>query len=282
MKKKKILLIILIVIILFILYLYFGNTLIQVNKINVIDNNIPKEFDGYKIIQVSDLHNIEFGSNQKYLISKIKENSPDIIVVTGDLIDSFNTNVDISMNFINEAIKVAPIYYVTGNHESRIISDYNDLKAKMIDSGVIVLENEKVLITKSNESISIIGVNDPSFCTACIDEDTGNYMNRIISNIIDENDGYKILLSHRPEIFDTYSDLGINLVFCGHAHGGQFRIPFIGGVIAPNQGLFPKYTSGMYERYKTKMIVSRGLGNSVIPLRVNNNPEIIVAILKSE
>ena len=90
---------------------------------------------------------------------------------------------------------------------------------------------------------------------------------------------YKILLSHRPEVFDTYVEKKMNLVLCGHAHGGQFRLPLIGGMIAPNQGLFPKYDGGIYEKESTTMVVSRGIGNSIIPVRFNNRPEVVMIVL---
>ena len=98
----------------------------------------------------------------------------------------------------------------------------------------------------------------------------------------DASDGYTILLSHRPELFDTYVDSGVDLVFSGHAHGGQFRLPFVGGLVAPNQGFFPQYDAGQFDEENTTMIVSRGVGNSIVPLRINNRPEIVVAQLKSQ
>lgn len=102
---------------------------------------------------------------------------------------------------------------------------------------------------------------------------------RVLDNLMDDNDGYTILLSHRPELFTTYTASGVDLVFTGHAHGGQFRIPFVGGLVAPNQGFFPEYDAGLYTAETTNMVVSRGVGNSIIPLRINNRPELIVVTL---
>ena len=271
----------LIIIVLIIIYLYFENNAIQITNIDVKDQAIPNSFNNFKIVHISDLHNKEFGKNQKNIINKIKETNPDIIVITGDIIDSYDTQVKISADFINGISKIAPVYYVPGNHESRMLDDYISLKTQMQTAGVHVLENKFITISKGNDKINIIGMNDPSFdylkLTGTTDEEiVVNNLSVLTKNL----NGYTILLSHRPELIDTYASFDINLVFSGHAHGGQVRIPFVGGVIAPNQGLFPKYTSGLHEVKNTKMIISRGLGNSAFPFRINNRPEIIVATLK--
>ena len=270
----------LIIIVLIIIYLYFENNAIQITNIDVKDQSIPNSFKNFKIVHISDLHNKEFEKSQKNVINKIKETNPDIIVITGDIIDSYDTNVKISADFINGISKIAPVYYVPGNHESRILDDYISLKTQMQTAGVHVLENECITISKGNDKINIIGMNDPSFeylkLTGTTDEEiVVNNLSVLTKNL----NGYTILLSHRPELIDTYASFNINLVFSGHAHGGQVRIPFVGGVIAPNQGLFPKYTSGLHEVKNTKMIISRGLGNSAFPFRINNRPEIVVANL---
>ncbi|MBQ7596059.1 MAG: metallophosphoesterase, partial [Clostridia bacterium] len=203
---------------------------------------------------------------------------PDIIVITGDVIDSRHTDIGTASEFVKNAIKIAPCYYVTGNHEARAADAYPELETEMKNCGVKILRDEAVFIEKGSEKLQLIGVDDPMFA-----EREAGYSSAIIDsklNQIEPFDGFKILLSHRPEIFDVYVKHDIDLVFSGHAHGGQFRIPFIGGVGAPNQGLFPKYDSGVYHRNKTDMIVSRGIGNSYIRVRINNRPEVILATLK--
>lgn len=271
----------LIIIVLIIIYLYFENNAIQITNIDVKDPIIPNSFNDFKIVHISDLHNKEFGKNQQNIIAKIKEINPDIIVITGDIIDSYDTNVQISADFINGISKIAPVYYVTGNHESRILDDYVSLKTQMQTAGIHVLENEFITISNGNDKINIIGINDPSFdffkLTGSTDEEI---VATNLNGLTEDLKGYNILLSHRPELIDIYASFNINLVFSGHAHGGQIRIPFIGGIIAPNQGLFPKYTSGLYEVKNTKMVVSRGLGNSAFPIRINNRPEIVVVRFK--
>lgn len=256
-----------------VIYLYWGNTKIGVTDITVTSENIPDEFNGFKIVHISDLHNAEFGDGQKDLIDKIEAQDADIIVITGDMIDSRRTDVDKAVELITGLGNKIPVYYVTGNHESRV-TEYNELESKLIENGVTVLKNESVKIEKDGSFINIIGVDDPSF---------GMSANDIFHTVSElKTDGYDVLLSHRPELFETYCESGAELVLCGHAHGGQVRIPFAGGLVAPNQGIFPEYTAGSYKSGSTEMIVSRGLGNSIIPLRVNNPPELVVITLSGE
>lgn len=272
--------ILLVSILLITLYLYFENNVIQITNIDIKDTNIPDSFNGFTIAHISDLHNKEFGRNQKNLIKKIKEINPDILVITGDIIDSYETRVDVSAKFINSISKILPVYYVPGNHESRILEHYASLKSQMQAVGVHVLENETITISNGNDNINIIGICDPSFdylrLTGFTDE---IIVAENLNDLTENSNSYTILLSHRPELIDTYASFNIDLVFSGHAHGGQIRIPFVGGIIAPNQGLFPKYTSGLHEVKNTKMVVNRGLGNSAFPFRINNRPEIVVATL---
>ena len=203
----------------------------------------------------------------------------DIIVVTGDLIDSNNTNIDIAMELISGAIKIAPIYYVSGNHEAWSGS-YDELKSNLENSGVVVLDNQKIEVMNDSDSIDIIGLADTSFIESDWLEYGGNAETKNLLNTLTEGTtNFKILLSHRPELFDIYSNSNVNLIFSGHAHGGQFRLPFIGGLIAPDQGFFPKLTEGIHTSNDTSMIISRGLGNSIIPVRILNRPELIVVTL---
>ncbi len=278
-KGIKIITVILILILGLLVYVHFENTAIQTNEISIYDSKIPPSFDGYKIVQISDLHNAEFGKENENLVNKVKEANPDAIFITGDLIDSNRTNIDLATHFVNEIIKIAPIYFVTGNHEAWI-SNYSDLEESLRSAGVVILDNEAVLIEKNSEVINLVGLQDPSFAHSTAD--TSEILKRYMESVTVDKSNYTILLSHRPETFNWYVSEKINLIFSGHAHGGQFRLPFIGGIVAPDQGMFPKYTAGVFEEGETKMIVSRGLGNSVIPFRINNRPELVVVTLKHE
>ena len=150
----------------------------------------------------------------------------------------------------------------------------------LAEAGVIILENQKVEITREGETITLMGIDDPSFQESYLFGDAEGVAKQTIETLLSEFDGYTILLSHRPELFDLYVETGMDLVFSGHAHGGQFRLPFLGGLVAPNQGFFPKYDAGRFTEDNTTMIISRGMGNSIIPMRFNNRPEIIIAELK--
>lgn len=276
-KLKSLLLILLIFIFTLILY---NNKRIEITYVEYINDKLPKSFDNFSICQVSDLHNAEFGKNQHLLIEKINNLKPDIVVITGDIIDRNKYNLKNVMNFIDGIKDIAPIYYVPGNHEAGI-KNYEDIKNKLINNGVYVLDNTYDTITINNESIKILGVIDPNFYPRDLPNEISNVIDTIMFNL--ENDkNFKILLSHRPELFETYAKKNIDLVLTGHAHGGQIRIPFLGGIIAPNQGLFPKYDSGLFKKNNTTMYVSRGMGNSIIPLRINNNPELVHIILKQK
>ncbi|MDC4239748.1 metallophosphoesterase [Clostridium tertium] len=255
------------------------NNSIEISSFNCSSYDVPSNFNNFTIVHISDLHNKMFGKEQSNILEKIEKLSPDIIVVTGDLIDRHRYNLDKAMEFINGAIEIAPIYYVSGNHEAWS-GKYPEIKNRLIEAGVNIIDDTKLELKRENSTIYLLGVSDPSFITSNYIEGTD------ISNIEEylnnwsSIEGFKILLSHRPELFDIYTKNNMNLVFSGHAHGGQIRIPFIGGIIAPNQGFFPKYTSGSYSSDKITMFVSRGLGNSLFPVRVFNRPEIISVTLK--
>ena len=257
----------------------WGNTALEVNECEIVSDRIPQNFDGFRIAQVSDLHNAEFGEGNEKLIQLLSQTDPDVIVITGDLIDSRHTDIEIALEFARQSIKIAPVYYVSGNHEARV-REYEDLKMGLTEAGVVMLENQKVQITRGGESITLMGIDDPSFQEDYLFGDAESVARQVITDLQNESDGYTVLLSHRPELFDLYVDTGMDLVFSGHAHGGQFRLPFIGGLVAPNQGFFPEYDAGLFNEGRTTMIVSRGVGNSIIPLRFNNRPEIVVAELK--
>lgn len=253
-----------------VIWLLWANTAIEVNEWTIESADIPEQFGGFRIAQVSDLHNAEFGRGNETLLKLLRESEPDIIVITGDLIDSRNTDLQIALAFAEKAVQIAPCYYVSGNHESRI-SGWAALRKGLSDAGVTVLEDRSVTLERSGGTLTLVGLADPDFrgpFVAGLREMSG------------QQEGYTILLSHRPEYFELYADCGVDLVFSGHAHGGQVRLPFVGGLIAPGQGLFPEYDSGLYRQGGTVMLVSRGLGNSIAPLRVNDRPEILVAVLK--
>ena len=259
----------------------WGNTALMISEVSIFSERVPSSFSGFRIAHISDLHNMEFDEGNATLLQMLSESQPDIIVITGDLIDAHYTDIEIVISFAEESVKIAPTYYVTGNHEASI-SQYNTLKSGLETSGVIVLEDESVYLERSGETIALLGLADPDFTIkGDLFGEVPAMVNIKINNMLEQQTAYSILLSHRPELFETYAACGIDLVLSGHAHGGQFRLPFIGGLIAPDQGLFPQYDAGLFSDGNTNMIVSRGLGNSIIPIRFNNRPEIVLVELNT-
>ena len=263
------------VLLVLIIWIVWDNSALELNTYTIHSPLLPDRFDGFRIAHVSDLHNTEIGKDNEKLLSMLQDAAPDIIAITGDLIDSRNTDVEVALQFIREAVKIAPCYYVTGNHESRI-SEYSVLKAGMETAGVVILEDARSEISLGGETITLIGVNDPSFRTNILSGDSSTVMDTKLTQLHADDDRFTILLSHRPELFDVYVRNSMNLVLSGHAHGGQFRLPFVGGLVAPHQGLFPEYDAGLYTEGNTNMLVSRGVGNSIFPFRMNNRPEVIL------
>lgn len=271
MKRKKPIIIV-IMIIFALCFCWHQNNWMTVTHYSYENKKISPEWDGYRILQISDLHNKEFGKNNQKLIQKIEELKPDMILLTGDLVDSDHTDIEAALTFAEQVVNLSPTYYVTGNHENWLNQkDKSMLIDKLNHLGVKCLENEVVTIEKADSHLSIIGLNDENLADATL--------NHMVSDL--EKDNVTIVLAHEPQYFAQYCEAGVDLVFSGHAHGGQFRLPFVGGIVAPDQGFLPEYTEGQHRAENTTMIISRGLGNSVIPLRLFNLPEIVCLDLQS-
>lgn len=226
---------------------------------------------GVRLLHLSDLHGAWFGREQEELGAIAKEQKPDLIVITGDLIDS--TCDDKPAAALLEAMTAAaPVYCVTGNHEGGEMvfgsRSYANMLRKIEECGAHLLRGETVEL---GGGITLTGADDMLFM---LGRDYGEYIESIGARA---GGTYRILLAHRPEMVHHYARAGFDLTLSGHAHGGQIRLPFTDGLYAPGQGLFPKYTSGLYEyRGGMKMIVSRGLGNTVPIPRLFNPPEAAV------
>lgn len=252
---------------LLILWIAWGNTALELNEIVVSSDRLPAAFDGFRIAHVSDLHNTEFGEGNGKLLALLAEAEPDLIAITGDMIDSRRPDIDTALRFAEEAVRIAPCCYVTGNHEARV-SDYMRLEQGLKATGVTVLRNESMILARGSETIRVLGLDDPGF---------GSSPAQVLPGLMGE--GYNLLLSHRPELFNLYRACGADLTLSGHAHGGQFRLPGVGGIFAPDQGFFPRYDGGLYREERADMVVSRGLGNSLFPFRINNRPEVVLVRL---
>ncbi len=251
------------------------------SHVTVSSSRLPDGFEGFRIAHISDLHNAEFGEENSRLLELLEGTRPDLIAMTGDIIDAHHTDVEVALRFAQAAVKIAPVFYVTGNHEAST-SAYAALKEGFQAAGVRILEDAAFPLERNGDTLFLLGLQDPRFeLRGHQRSEERAMMETKIRRLQEETgEGFQILLSHRPELFSTYVSCGLDLVLSGHAHGGQVRIPFVGGLVAPDQGFFPRYDAGLYTEGHTNMVVSRGIGNSVVPLRVNNRPEIVLVELR--
>ena len=266
--------IVLLIVIALLLFCSYQNSHLETTYYSYKAEQLGAEFDGYRIVQISDLHNAKFGKNNQKLVDRIRECEPDIIVLTGDLVDSNHTNVDRAVQFVDEIVKICPVYYVTGNHEYWLEkSEYDELMDGLIGAGVVILDDQVVEISRGDAKFRLVGLDDKSLADGTLRTLLNNAQN--VAHEDSEKKEFTVVLAHEPQYLDRYAGTGVDLVLSGHAHGGQFRLPFVGGIVAPDQGFLPEYTAGEYYMNGTEMIVSRGLGNSVIPVRLFNYPEIV-------
>ena len=266
------------------LLVYRHNITVTVSELIVPAAALPEEWDGLTIAQVSDLHNSDFDGHARQLMDLLAAAEPDLIAVTGDLLDSYHPDLDLALAFIREAVEIAPVYYVSGNHEARLPQLYQQLCEGMTEAGAVVLDDRSLLLQRGDSSIELLGLADPNFTisAAMSEQERQQRISARLEELLSGEGEYSILLSHRPELAELYAEAGIDLVLSGHAHGGQIRLPLIGALFAPNQGLFPKYTSGLYQLGETALVVSRGLGNSRFPFRINNPPELLIITLQAD
>jgi hypothetical protein len=254
--------------------LAWGNSALTIRRYTHASAALPVEYDGFRIAHLSDLHGRFTGDSHPAILPKIADLIPDMIVVTGDLINRYEQDPSAAAALLSELNKIAPVYFVPGNHEweSQVMVS---LLAQLTEGGVTVLQNQSVTFTSDSGQWVLMGADDPAGPRG-LDGLSAFCESR------QELQGMTLLLSHRPEQFHLYVAAAIDLVLAGHAHGGQFRLPLIGGLIAPDQGLFPRWTEGPYVNEGTTMIVSRGIGNSIIPLRIGNPPEIVLITLSHQ
>ena len=246
------------------LFVWCSNNLITVTRYNVASGKVPEE--GVKIVHLSDLHGKSFGRGNKRLLKKVVKEKPDFIAVTGDIIHKYRPrDIKVALSAVRSLSEIAPVYYVSGNHEMRS-TRYRTFKEQLKEAGATVLDNECVQTC----GINLAGVN-------CAKIKGGGYFS------LCNSEGFNLLLAHLPHYIDRYALAGYDLALTGHAHGGQWRIPFTRvGIYSPGQGLFPKYASGVHSCGNMRQVISRGLGNSQCPLRLFNRPEIVVVNIVKE
>ncbi len=260
--------------------LYLGNTWLKITTYEAQCPGLPEDFCGFKVAIVSDLHGSLFGKDQADLLDAVHSFEPDMVAIPGDLLDEREGTLAPALSLL-KGLRSLPVYYVCGNHEVGS-GNLPAIERQLEAAGVRVLRNEGVKVVRGDSEIAVLGLDDPlSFAEGPgrQRELSQTALSQIVGNF--EESTFKILLSHRPELMDVYAFCNVNLVLCGHAHGGLVQIPGIGGLYSPGQGLFPRFTSGVHSQDNTRMVVSRGLGNSgPFQLRVFNRPEIVLVTLR--
>lgn len=256
---------------------YFDNRSIKVSKYTIKNNKIPNEFNNFKIVLLSDLHSNSFGKDNIKLIKKIKSENPNIIVMTGDMVNKYDMNFNEFFKLVKDLSKVYKIYYIVGNHEKRLSEDnMNLIIRKLEEFGVTILNDEKAIINERRDVINIYGMDLPLIYYRRKKNESFNieeFLNKQMKKYTKEE--FNILLVHNPLYFDYYSRYNADLILSGHVHGGMIRLPFIGAILSPERKFFPKYNSGAYEKNSRKIIVSKGLGQSKPGIRLFNRPEIV-------
>lgn len=253
---------------------------LEVTHYDFSSEKIPAEFDGFKILQISDYHSEPVPG----LVEEINREAPDIIVSTGDLADDDGSYLP-SLRLCEHLTDIAPVYAVTGNHDLWR-SDYEQFERELSSIGVVTLHNERRIFTLRGSEFALSGIDDP-FTTNS--SKAADYIHTSVAQF-PKYDGFEILLFHRANLFDHLKNYGFDLILSGHMHGGQFRLPASGrGIVSPRSGwvgkasmFFPKYVGGRYRAVHTEMIVNRGTGNPMIIPRLFNRPEITVITLKTK
>jgi predicted MPP superfamily phosphohydrolase len=281
-KKKVIQSIISLILILSLAFLLYGNFYVDVQEIHIFTDKLPDSFHNYLIAHVSDYHNRSSSVVDNQIFESLKERKPNIIVITGDIVDSKRTDVDVSVEFASKLCEIAPVYFVTGNHESNVKADDSEAFEKLIDglteAGVNVLRNSSVKITNgSGDSFNLYGIDDPYFYGGF--EQVFQRTEILCNDFSMKENEFNILLAHHPETLSVYYKYNIDLVFSGHAHGGQVTL-FGKAIMAPDQVNFPPYTSGLYKMGDTQLVLSRGIGYSFLPIRVFCRPHLVYGEIK--
>lgn len=275
--SKKAIVSLLVIIIAFSCFLIYDNFALEIENIKV-ESSKTENFNGLKIAHISDYHNRKSELINSQIFRALTEGKPDIIFLTGDLIDRNKTDVNVALEFCRNLLSYAPVYYVTGNHECNVSIVDQELFDNMISSleemGVNVLrQSVEAIVLNNGEKLNVYGIDDPYFHCSYSYE-ISQTTNSLCENFTLNENEYNILLAHHPEQLPVYAEHGFDLVFSGHAHGGQGRV-FNQGLIAPDQGFFPKYTGGVYKEGNTTLILSRGIGNSIAPIRIFNKSHMI-------
>ena len=255
-------------------FVYWQNFTLQVEPVELFFESLPPQFDGLRVAELSDLHGRSFGKNNVRLLRTLQKARPDMICICGDL---FDEKADLTMlePLLTGLTDIAPVYYVTGNHEWQV-KNLREILQKMRAWGVTVLENEERVLSRGGAEMVVAGVHDPC----------GPYDMKTPAALVRElrsaqGNDFILMLSHRNDELAMWSQLGVQLVLSGHCHGGVVRLPFVGGVFGTRRELFPEYDAGVYRQDGTTLFVSRGLGYTNVHFRLFNRPHVPIMILRS-
>lgn len=255
-------------------FFYWQNCTLQIEQTELYFASLPAQFDGLRVAELSDLHGRSFGKNNARLLRALKRAAPDIICICGDLFDE-KTDCSMLKPLLTGLTEIAPVYYVTGNHEWQV-ANLREILRQMRAWGVTVLENEGCLLFRGEARMVIAGVHDP--CGPYDMKSPGELVSDLRRA---QGDSFLLMLSHRNDELPMWSALGVDLVLSGHCHGGVVRLPFVGGVFGTRRELFPDYDAGVYRQGGTTLFVSRGLGYTNVHFRLFNRPHVPIMVLRS-
>ena len=255
-------------------FVYWQNFTLQVEPVELLFESLPPQFDGLRVAELSDLHGRSFGKNNVRLLRTLQKARPDMICICGDLFDE-KTDLTMLEPLLTGLTDIAPVYYVTGNHEWQV-KNLREILQKMRAWGVTVLENEERVLSRGGAEMVVAGVHDPC----------GPYDMKTPAALVRElrsaqGNDFILMLSHRNDELAMWSQLGVQLVLSGHCHGGVVRLPFVGGVFGTRRELFPEYDAGVYRQDGTTLFVSQGLGYTNVHFRLFNRPHVPIMILRS-
>lgn len=289
MKRKRVKRMILLIVLILIIFTGF-EYYISIHCLTETNYSIKSEKpdNSIRIVQLTDLHNSEFGSDNKKLVKKVAGQEPDLIFITGDLLNSNEENTDIAVSLMEQLSEIAPVYVSYGNHEKEYEKQYSvDIASLFEKAGAKVLEYTYEDIEVNDQKLRIGGIYGYCIPAKFLETNEADPEECAFLTEFQNTDRYSILLCHMPYCWienDGISEWNIDAVFCGHVHGGQIRLPFIGGLWAPDQGWFPGKEAGLYysDDGKKVMVLSRGLGSTEKIPRLNNVPEIVVVDIMPE
>lgn len=255
-------------------FLLWGNCSLQTTETALVSPALPPAFDGLRIVELADLHGRVFGRGSRRLLAAVRRAEPDLICIDGDLFDE-HTDLAMLPPLLRGLCAIAPVYYVTGNHEWRV-PGLRGILAQMRTCGVTVLQDDWRVLRRGEDALVLAGTDDP--CGPAERKTPAE----LIADIRAEagEAAFLLLLAHRNDQLPQWSALGVQAVLAGHCHGGVVRLPFVGGLFGTDRRLFPAWDAGLYRQGETALYVSRGLGYTNVHFRLFNRPEVAVIVLR--